>query len=260
MRELNLSIIFLLLGFVEAVSAQAVTPLPPGTSQAVTPWPTGETAQSPRPMPSGIVPLVPVPNQPITYQQQQGMSPELLAILQSVFGVNPYGYNRYNPYSTFRNNNFGRSEFANSSQPAWNESYSSDSMANVRPTGTADLTSPLAILGPFKKYFDGCTSTAGLGNCKFVNLGVKGDAAHRARRSCHNSSQAIDVGPLTCSSGRKILASDPKYFDVAKCMANQTNNELQVIFYKSDGGNMIQKSDHNNHMHIQLKNCRMVFG
>lgn len=176
---------------------------------------------------------------------------ELMAILKAAFGAN----GRTNENS----NCFGNREIACPSD-TYNESYSNDSFANARPTSASELKTPFKILGTFKKYFDGCTEKAGLGNCKFVNLGVKGDASHQRRRSCHNSAQAIDVGPLTCSTGRRVLASDPKYFAVASCMANQTNNELQVIFYKSEGPNMMRKSDHNNHMHIQLKNCAMTFG
>lgn len=183
----------------------------------------------------------PAPNTPL----------ELIAILQSIFGTNTV-----NSVSAF----CGRNTEIACTSSTFDESYSTDSMANVRPSATSELKGPFKIMGPFKKYFDGCVEKAGLGLCRFVNLGVKGDASHQQRRSCHNSAQAIDVGPLTCSSGRKILASDPAYFAVASCMANQTNDELQVIFYKTEGRNMLKKSDHNSHMHIQLKNCAMTFG
>ncbi len=204
------------------------------------------------------------PPQPIRYNIQpaapehshesKGLPPELLAILQSIFGMGSVRSSGTNSSCG------GIREIACPGDDGAPESYSADSFGNARPTAPSDLTTPFKILGPFKKYFDTCTSKARLGTCKFVNLGIKGDASHRARRSCHNSAQAIDVGPLTCSSGRRVLASDPLYFEVAKCMANDTNNELQVIFYKKDGQNMIQKSDHNNHMHIQIKSCSMVYG
>lgn len=190
--------------------------------------------------------------EPVKVQKQDDKMPqELLAILQSAFGSNSQ--------SSSNSNCFGNREVACPSS-SFNESYSTDSFSNARPTSASELKTPFKIVGTFKKYFDGCTEKAGLGSCKFVNLGVKGDASHQQRRSCHNSAQAIDVGPLTCIGGQRVLASDPKYFSVASCMANQTNNELQVIFYKTEGPNMMRKSDHNNHMHIQLKNCAMVFG
>lgn len=202
------------------------------------------------------------PPQPIQYVQpkpshsheSQGLPTELLAILQSIFGMGASGSGGRSSSCA------GVREIACPSDDGGPETYSPDSFGNARPTATSDLTTPFKILGPFKKYFDSCTGKAGLGSCKFVNLGIKGDASHRARRSCHNSAQAIDVGPLTCSSGRRVLASDPLYFEVAKCMANDTGDELQVIFYKKEGQNMIQKSDHNNHMHIQIKRCSMVYG
>ncbi|MEL4403158.1 hypothetical protein AAEJ42_23330, partial [Shewanella algae] len=81
-----------------------------------------------------------------------------------------------------------------------------------------------------------------LGDCRFENMGIIGDAAHRARRSCHNSGQAIDVGTVTCSGGQKLTTDSAKYFNLANCMANDSNNELQVIFYKASGPNMIQRS------------------
>lgn len=244
--------------FILLASAQAQQEPP----AAVTPWPSATTtapvtapaAQAPVTGPVQYQVVAPNPQIASTHQDNNKLPSELLAILQSVFGI---GSN--NRAGNSNSSCGGSSEIACAGDDT-RESYSTDSFANVRPTGTSDLTSPFKILGPFKKYFDGCIEKAGLGTCRFVNLGVKGDASHQKRRSCHNSAQAIDVGPLTCSSGRKILASDPKYFEVAKCMANQANNELQVIFYKSEGSNMIQKSDHNNHMHIQIKNCSMVFG
>lgn len=205
----------------------------------------GQTTGVPRPFEFAQ----PVSSKP--QAQEDKIPQELLAILQSAFGSNSNG----SSYS----NCFGNREVACPSG-AYNESYSTDSFSNARPTSASDLRTPFKILGTFKKYFDGCIEKAGLGTCRFVNLGVKGDASHQQRRSCHNSAQAIDVGPLTCTGGQRVLASDARYFAVASCMANQTNNELQVIFYKSEGPNMMRKSDHNNHMHIQLKNCAMVFG
>lgn len=202
------------------------------------------------------VPVYTVTSPPVT-TNTSNYPAELLAILQSVFGVNARGNSALT--SRYANGCVGGGEIACIGADG-NESYTTNSFANIRPIASSDLNSPFRILAPFRKYFDGCIQKAGLGSCRFVNLGIKGDASHQRRRSCHNSAQAIDVGPLTCSTGGQILASDPRYFEVAKCMANDTNNELQVIFYKSEGPNMIRKSDHNNHMHIQLKNCAMTFG
>lgn len=195
-----------------------------------------------------VQPVMPPPS------RKSGMSPDLMAILSSLFGGSRSGTGGSSSCS-------GSGELACASGGSGgSESYSLDAFENVRPTATGDLSSPYKILGPFKKYFDTCTERVGLGTCKFINLGIKGDKAHQARRSCHNSMQAIDVGPLTCSSGRRVLPSDPGFFDVASCMANQSNNELEVIFHKAEGANMMRDSNHKGHMHIQLKNCAMVFG
>lgn len=192
------------------------------------------------PAPTGVPVQYPVKQ---SKQEGKGIPPELIAILQSIFGLGG-GMSPGFPGTSYENA----------------ESFTPDIYENIPSTAPTDLNTPFKILPPFRKYYDGCITKAGLGTCRFVNLGIKGDASHQARRSCHNSAQAIDVGPLTCSNGRKIIASDPEFYEVAKCMANETNDELQVIFYKKEGPNMMQKSDHNNHMHIQLKNCSMIYG
>lgn len=180
----------------------------------------------------------------------------LLAILASIFGFGQ-GWGG----SSSSSGCVGSSEIACPRVNSYGrESFSTDAFSSVRSTAPSDLTSPYRIVGSFRKYYDRCISKARLGTCRFVNLGIKGDASHKKRRSCHNVSQAIDVGPLICSNGRRILASDPQFFEVAKCMANDSNDELEVIFYKTEGLNMKKRSDHNNHMHIQLKNCSMSYG
>lgn len=128
------------------------------------------------------------------------------------------------------------------------------------PVGAYELSGGQSIVEPFQRNFDRCSQELGLGSCKFENLGIMGDASHRARRSCHNAGEAIDVGPLTCSGTQAIPSNHPKFFAMAKCLANNSNNELQVIFYRAEGPNMIQKSDHVGHMHVQIKNCRMIYG
>lgn len=152
----------------------------------------------------------------------------------------------------------GRSEIAN---PSGDEgmSYRSNS-GTLTPVSPSDLSGMRKIIPPFQKWFSACTKGLGLGDCRFENMGIMGDAAHRARRSCHNSGEAIDVGTVTCSGGQKITTDSAQFFSLANCMANDSKDELQVIFYKATGPNMIQKSDHNKHMHIQLKNCAMVYG
>ena len=128
-----------------------------------------------------------------------------------------------------------------------------------KPVQASQLSGSAKIIKPFQYWFDKCSADLGMGSCKFINMGIEPDAAHRARRSCHNSGEAIDVGPLTCSNGSS-KPGDEQFLKMADCMANSTNNVLQVIYFRSTGGNMIQKSDHTNHMHIQLKNCAMVYG
>ncbi len=130
----------------------------------------------------------------------------------------------------------------------------------AQPIGAGDLNSPYKIVPPFQKWFNHCSNKLGYGNCRFENFGIMGDSSHRARRSCHNAGEAIDVGPITCSSGRSIRPKSTEFFRFAQCMAQDTQNELQVIYFQAQGPNMIQKSDHSGHMHIQLKNCRMVYG
>jgi hypothetical protein len=128
------------------------------------------------------------------------------------------------------------------------------------PVSPSELTGLRKIIPPFQKWFGICTKNLGFGNCRFENMGIMGDASHRARRSCHNSGEAIDVGTVTCSGGQRIAPKSAAYLNLANCMANDSSNELQVIYYKASGPNMIQKSDHDNHMHVQLKNCSMVYG
>lgn len=151
----------------------------------------------------------------------------------------------------------GRSDIVGSSGDS-GSNYSSGS--GFTPVGAGELTGMCKIVKPFQKWFDACTKGLGLGNCRFQNMGIMGDASHRARASCHNVGEAIDVGTVTCSGGQKLTTNSPEFFNLANCMANDSQNELQVIFYKASGPNMIQKSDHTNHMHIQLKNCHMVVG
>jgi hypothetical protein len=154
--------------------------------------------------------------------------------------------------------NRGSAEFAGSGDSGSNYTNNSNG-AVLNPTGANQLSGGQPIVGPFQRWFKYCTGDRGFGECKFQNMGIMGDASHRARRSCHNDGQAIDIGALTCG-GRTIPTTSDEYFNLAICMASQTQNQLQVIFYRAQGPNMMQKSDHKDHMHVQLKNCKMVYG
>lgn len=140
-----------------------------------------------------------------------------------------------------------------------------DDLKEDSSTGRAKIVKPL------KKWFPICTEKVGLKTCKFVNIGIWGDDPHKRTESCHNSGEAMDVGlPLSCSDGVSITESkrgqppDPRALALAKCMAKETNDELQVIFHDyEDRPNMFPggvRNKHHGHMHIQLKNCRMVRG
>lgn len=130
----------------------------------------------------------------------------------------------------------------------------------------AGLNGTARVEAPFKEYFPRCTRAVGLGECSFKHLGTFGDASHRARYSCHNSGDAIDVGfPFTCG-GRTIQSTDPEAMAVAKCMAGNADNRFKVIFQDRtdpDVPNLIpggKRGQHNGHMHIQLNPCRSVMG
>jgi hypothetical protein len=121
------------------------------------------------------------------------------------------------------------------------------------------------IVDPFKIAFPQCTEQVGLGQCTYVPLGIWGDQAHRARQSCHNAGEAIDVGlPFQCTNGGRIEAKDPRAMAVARCFANNQGGKFGVIFQDvRDGPNMFPggtRGAHNGHMHIQLRFCRMITG
>lgn len=121
------------------------------------------------------------------------------------------------------------------------------------------------IVEPFQRHFPKCTNKLGLGNCTFKNLGIFGDARHRAQRSCHNSGDAWDIGyPMKCGDGKVIHAADPQAMEIAKCLASDSGDELGVIFRdQAPVKNMFPggvRGQHNTHMHVQLRNCRNVTG
>ncbi len=119
------------------------------------------------------------------------------------------------------------------------------------------------IVEPFQRHFPKCTNSLGLGECTFNDQGIMGDARHQRGRSCHNSRQAWDIGfPFVCSTGGTIQADDAKALEIAKCLADQTNNELGIIFRDiQHGPNMFPASKlgmHNGHIHVQLRNCQAI--
>lgn len=129
---------------------------------------------------------------------------------------------------------------------------------DVSPSG---LNGTAVVEGPFKQYFERCTQSLGLGTCNFKHLGTWGDKAHQARKSCHNSGEAIDVGlPFTCTNGAKFDANDKRAMDVAICMATNADEKFGVIFKdQTPARNMFPggvRGRHNGHIHIQLKTCR----
>jgi hypothetical protein len=99
------------------------------------------------------------------------------------------------------------------------------------------------VLAPFEARHKVCAP-----GCSYVSWGIWGDKAHQARRSCHNSGDAIDIHAIRCNgkvqSPRTAAARFQKYVG---CMKGNFN----VIF-----GNR----QHRNHAHIELKNCRRVRG
>ncbi len=125
------------------------------------------------------------------------------------------------------------------------------------PSGAA------AIVPLVQEYFPKCTNELGYGTCTFKNLGIWGDARHRAGRSCHNSGEAWDIGlPFNCSSGGVIQPDDPKALEIAKCLATKADNKLGIIFKDIPfGPNMFpagKRGMHNGHIHVQLRNCRSI--
>lgn len=119
---------------------------------------------------------------------------------------------------------------------------------------------PESPITPFiKQNFDKCTQKAAMGSqCKFKNLGIMGDKAHQSRRSCHNAREAIDIGDIQCG-GQTYNAKQDQFCQFVKCFADDTNGQTTDIFAKKCGSNKI-KGDHDKHVHIEKKPCRMITG
>jgi len=227
------------------------TALPVTTQAPLTPWSGTVPAVSPAPV------VTPPIGQPIVYPSvvpPAASNPQVDQELNALM-------NAFNQLMSGMGGGIvtgPRSEIVDSGHSGGSGAGGYGSTGGSTPVGAAELGGPRKIIPPFRKWFGECTKK--YGDCKFENWGIMGDASHRARRSCHNGGDAIDVGPITCSGGQSFKASSEQFFSIAKCMANDSNNELQVIFYKAEGPNMMRKSDHSGHMHVQLKNCKMVYG
>jgi hypothetical protein len=95
------------------------------------------------------------------------------------------------------------------------------------------------IEAPFKAQHAKCAS-----GCSFVSWGIWGDEAHKHRRSCHNSGEAIDIHAITC--GKTQSAALSKRFDTyVSCM----RKKFKVLY---------RIKDHFGHAHIQIPNCKMI--
>lgn len=104
----------------------------------------------------------------------------------------------------------------------------------------ADLLRKAApIAGPFAAKHKICAS-----GCGYVSWGIWGDEAHKKRKSCHNSGEAIDVHAITCG-GKTYAAQSKRFTTYVKCMGKYF-------------GTIYLKKDHYHHAHIQLRNCRKI--
>lgn len=90
--------------------------------------------------------------------------------------------------------------------------------------------------------------------CGYVSWGIWGDAAHRRRRSCHNSGDAIDIHGIRCG-GTVSVGGSSKFRSYVDCMVRQG---LGAIYNRPDIGKANRK--HTSHAHFQLPNCRNVTG
>lgn len=98
---------------------------------------------------------------------------------------------------------------------------------------------------PIMRSFPGAHARCARG-CSYVSWGIWGDKAHRARKSCHNSGEAIDIHAIRCG-GRTFAAGSARFNQYVGCM----RGSFKVIF---------GSGRHKNHAHIQLRGCRKVGG
>ncbi len=138
-----------------------------------------------------------------------------------------------------------------------------DPARGLVPVSASELSGRAPIIPLIKKYFDKCVEKAQLGICKFGNLGIYPSHQHLLHNphSCHNSGNAIDIEYLLCQPGGLVKSRDAKFFEVAKCMAHETNNELKVIYRQAEAPNMWpEPRNHSSHMHIESMKCGPSFG
>jgi hypothetical protein len=90
--------------------------------------------------------------------------------------------------------------------------------------------------------------------CGYVSWGIWGDARHRAKRSCHNAGDAIDVHAIRCG-GTVSPGGSPKFRAYVDCVLD---HGMGVIFNRPDIGK--PNRQHTNHAHFELPNCRFIRG
>ncbi len=95
------------------------------------------------------------------------------------------------------------------------------------------------IEAPFKSQHKSCASS-----CTYVSWGIWGDEAHKKRRSCHNSGEAIDIHAIKCS-GVTSKALSKRFDTYVACM----KKKFKVLY---------RVKNHFGHAHIQIPNCRMI--
>jgi hypothetical protein len=95
------------------------------------------------------------------------------------------------------------------------------------------------IEAPFKAQHAKCAP-----GCTYVSWGIWGDEAHKKRRSCHNSGEAIDIHAITCG-GKQSAALSAKFDKYVACM----KGKFKVLY---------RQKDHFGHAHIQIPNCKMI--
>jgi hypothetical protein len=97
------------------------------------------------------------------------------------------------------------------------------------------------ILAPFKARHAVCAP-----GCTYVSWGIWGDKDHQARKSCHNSGDAIDIHAFRC--GKTLNGPRTARF------------KKYVGCMKQQFGTVFGNASHKNHVHIQLKGCRKIKG
>ncbi|HEY8280615.1 MAG TPA: hypothetical protein VIH99_13375 [Bdellovibrionota bacterium] len=97
------------------------------------------------------------------------------------------------------------------------------------------------VLGLFLPTHRSCAP-----GCSYVSWGIWGDKAHQARRSCHNSGQAIDIHAITCG-GRTYKVLSPRFDQYVSCM-------------RSRMGAIYRSKDHFDHAHFQIPGCNKCRG